>query len=176
MAERNNAYAEALFEIASETGKTDRIAEGLTLLTELFDQNPEYTELLSSPAVPRSERESLIHAALDGAVEEDLISFLLLLCEGRHLGELAECAAEYQELYRYSQRTAVADVRSAVALTQDEQVRLRERLEKISGKSVTLRCTVDPALLGGITVNLDGTVYDGSIRRRMDDMKKVMEE
>ena len=176
MAERNNAYAEALFALAAETGMCEEISSGLNLLTELFSQYPEYAELLSTPALSKEERASLAHAAFDGRIPADLISFLLILCDKRDLEELSACSEAYDGLYRDSLRTATAYVCSATELTEEQKERLKGRLEKISGKRVFLSCIVDPSLLGGITVELDGTVYDGSLRHRMDDMKKVMDQ
>lgn len=176
MAERNNAYAAALFSLAAESDSCEEMSRGLKDLVAVFSENPEYVELLSSPALAKSERAALAHAAFDGRLPEDLVSFVLLLSEGRHLGELEDCAAEFDGLYRAYLRTATARVLSASELTEDQKVRLKARLEQISGKTVALSCAVDPALLGGLRVELDGTVYDGSLRRRMDDIKKVIDQ
>lgn len=176
MAERNNAYAAALFSLAAESESLEEMSSGLKDLVAVFSQNPQYTELLSSPALPKSERAALAHAALDGHLPQDLVSFVLLLAEGGHLGELEECASEFDGLYRDYLRSATARVVSAVALSEDQKLRLKTRLEQISGKKILLSCTVDASLLGGLRVDLDGTVYDGSLRRRMDDIKKVMDQ
>ena len=176
MAELNKAYASALFTLAQETGEEGAVEEGLKTLVGVFADHPEYELLLSAPSLSKTERDALVHQAFDGRLPEDLISFLLLLCQGGHLKELESCAAEYEALYQRSLRLATAKVCSAVALTKDQKEKLQNRLETLSGKQVTLSCTVDPALVGGITVELDGKVYDGSLRRRMDDIKKVMEQ
>jgi F-type H+-transporting ATPase subunit delta len=174
--ELNKAYASALFSLAQESGNASEISEGMKTLLSVFEENPEYAVLLSSPSVSKTERTELVHRAFDGNLPADLISFLLLLCTGGHLKELKACAEEYEYLYRVSLRVATAEVRSAVALTEDQKEKLRNRLQTLSGKQVTLSCTVDPTLVGGLTVEVDGTVYDGSLRRRMDEMKKVMEQ
>ena len=174
--ELNKAYASALFSLAEETGKASEISEGIQTLLAVFEENPEYAVLLSSPSVSKTERTALVHRAFDGRLPEDLISFLLLLCTGGHLKELSACAEEYDALYQASLRVAVAEVCSAVELTEEQKKKLQNRLETLSGKQVILSCTVDSSLMGGLTVNLDGTVYDGSLRRRMDEIKKVMEQ
>ncbi|MBP3301039.1 MAG: ATP synthase F1 subunit delta [Clostridia bacterium] len=174
--ELNKAYASALFSLAREAGNAAEIGEGLKTLTQIFAENPEYGLLLASPSVPKTERTALVHQAFDGKLPEDLISFLLLLCSGGHLKELDACAEEYEFLYQASLRVATAEVCSAMELTEEQKQKLQNRLESLSGKQVTLSCTVDPTLVGGLTVALDGKVYDGSLRRRMDDIKKVMEQ
>ena len=64
------------------------------------------------------------------------------------------------------------DIIGAIELEQ----RLKERLEAQSGKTVTLQCSVDASLLGGVRVDFDGRVFDGSLRRRMDEIKKVLDQ
>ena len=176
MAELNNAYAAALFALSSEAGTCEEVSSGLKDLVTVFSENPDYVELLSNPALPKSERAALAHAAFDGRISQDLVSFVLLLCDGGHLREIEDCAEDFEGLYQASLRTATAHVRSAVALTEEQKTRLCARLGALTGKTVTLSCTVDSALLGGLTVEIDGTVYDGSLRHRMDDMKKVMDQ
>ena len=176
MAELNKAYASALFALALENGTEAEISAGLKDMKEVLEENPEYADLLSAPTVPKSERAALVHAALDGRLPEDLISFLLLLCDGGLLNEFEACASDYEALYRAHLRTQTAYVVSAVALSEEQKCHLKERLETLSGKSVTLQCSLDPSLLGGMTVELDGKVYDGSLRHRMDEMKKVLDQ
>jgi F-type H+-transporting ATPase subunit delta len=176
MAEQNKAYASALFALALESGEGAEISAGLKDLTEAMKANPEYAELLSTPVLPKSERAALVHQAFDGRLPGDLISFLLLLSEGGRLKELEACAEDFEALYQAHLRSQTAYVTSATELTEEQKQRLKERLEAQSGKTVTLQCSVDASLLGGVRVDFDGRVFDGSLRRRMDEIKKVLDQ
>ena len=176
MAEITKDYAAALFLLAKESGKETAVAESMKQVAALMAEHPEYGELLSSPAVSKAERLQLAAQAFEGRIEDDLLSFVYLLCEKGHMREFCACAEEFEGLYRDSLRRTTAIVRSAVALTEDEKAKLAQQLSARTGKEVSLSCTVDPSLLGGVSVELDGTVYDGSLRRRLYDMKKVMDE
>ena len=70
----------------------------------------------------------------------------------------------------------MATVTAAAGLTDEEKERLRRALERRSGHSVQLECRVDASLLGGVVVEMDGRVLDGSLRHRLHEIKEVMEQ
>lgn len=170
MAEMHKGYAAALFELSAD----EETNEGFKVLSEIFDNNPEYVQLVSSPALPKKERLSLLKEALGNNFPENLTSFTMLMCEKGVLSEFSQCAKEYDKMYKEWQKASVAYVRSAVALTGDEKIRLKNSLEQATGRNVTLVCSVEKNLVGGVIVEMDGKVYDGSVRRRLEDIKKVI--
>jgi F-type H+-transporting ATPase subunit delta len=78
------------------------------------------------------------------------------------------------KLYNESKSISWAHVRSAIPLTPEQKTALRLKLEKQSGRNVLLECSTDNTLLGGIVVEMDGKILDGSLRRRLQDVKEVM--
>jgi len=176
MAELHKGYAAALFELSEELKNSSEISKELKELSGLFKEFPEYVELISSPTLSKNERLNILQEALGDKYHEILTSFALLMCEKDVVRELGGCAEEYEKLYNESLKSSTAVVRSAVLLTEREKEKLQARLEKVSGRKVTLVCFVDESLLGGISVELDGKVYDGSLRQRLDGIKKVIDE
>lgn len=176
MTEQSKDYAEALYALAAETGEQEACLDGLTLAAELLADNPEYRELLANPAIPAAERFALLEGALSGAVPEQVLSFLGLLCAHGRIRSLDACVTEYRRLYQAAISLSTAYVTSAVALTDGQRERLQHKLEALTGHTVVLECTVDEALLGGMTVQIDGKVLDGSLRRRLHDVKEVIEQ
>ena len=176
MTEQSKAYAEALYALAAETGEEKACLDGLTLVLEVLADNPAYTELLASPAIPMAERNAVLEEAFGGRVPEQVLSFVGVLCAHGAVRSLPDCGAEYRRLYEAAVSLSTATVTSAVPLTEEQKALLRQKLEKISGRTVILACAVDESLLGGVTVQLDGKVLDGSLRRRLHDVKEVMEQ
>ena len=176
MTEQSREYAEALYALAAESGAQAPCLEGLELAVALLKENPEYRELLASPALPREERDGLLEQALGAAVPEPVLSFLCLLCAHGRIRSLEACVEDYRQLHEAALSLSTARVTSAVALTSDQQERLRRGLEQRTGRTIRLECWVDSRLLGGITVEIDGKVLDGSLRHRLQDMKEVMEQ
>lgn len=176
MTETSKEYASALFQLALEQGQEEEIAAGMKTMRGVFEQTPEYAAFLSSPGIPKQKRLDAIHEAFDGAVPEYAVSLLCLMCQRGCADLLPACAEEYQALYAEHLRRSYATVTSAVELTDGEKEKLRQKLERISGHTVRLRYQIDPALLGGVTVEMDGTLYDGSLRSRLQTMKEVISQ
>jgi F-type H+-transporting ATPase subunit delta len=176
MTETAREYGAALFELSLETGTLQAVADGLTLAETQFREQPEYLKLLASPGIPKEERLNAIRGAFEGTVSEYVLSFLCLLCENGRMGEFFPCAETFETLYRESMKISTAKVFSAVPLTDREQTRLRETLEKRTGHRIQLACTVDHTLLGGVVVEMDDQRLDGSLKRRLKVLKEVMNQ
>ena len=91
-----------------------------------------------------------------------------------HIAELEEMAGIFEDLSREFRGEAIAWVSSAVALTEEQLETLRTGLEKKFARKITLRTRVDPSLIGGMRVEIEGRVIDGSIRNKLDKIKEVM--
>lgn len=174
MTEISKEYAEALFSLACETGEEKKVLSALEGAQCVFEENPELMELLSSPGIPLSERVDAIEQIFLGTLPEDVLSFMQLLCEKRRIRAFPDCVKEYKRLLDQRNAVVTAKVKSAVSLTDAERMALKQKLEKISGSTVLLDCAVDPAILGGVVVELNGTVMDGSLRHRLREVKEVM--
>lgn len=175
MTNKAKEYAEALFLLSMENGDIEDVSAALETVTAVLDEQPEYVEFLASPAIPKAERTAAIGTAF-ATLPENVVSFLQLLCERGRIREWRTCVEEYAALCRDAQRMTTATVTAAVELTAEEQQKLNEKLNAMSGKTVTVTWTTDPALLGGIIVEMDGRVLDGSLRRRLQEVKEVMEQ
>ena len=174
MSDISNEYAEALFSLAVENGSERAIMKELEGIKAVFDENAELCELLSSPAVPINDRIDVIDSVFSECAQEYVISFIKLLCEKRRASIFFECVEKYRALLDAKEATVTASVTSAVALTDAEKAALKQKLEKMSGKTVVLECSIDPSILGGLIVTMDGTVTDGSLRHRLHEVKEVM--
>ena len=176
MTELSNNYAEALFALAVECGQEKPYLEALESVDSLFADHPDYVDLLAAPSVPQGERAGLIDQALGDSLPEQVLSFVQLLTAHGRIRTLPACTAEYRRLYEASVAMSTALVTSAVALTEDQKARLTETLTKKFGRRIQLVCEVDEHLLGGMVVQLDGVVLDGSLRHRLQEVKDVMEQ
>lgn len=166
-------YAEALFMLAVEEDKCDEIYKSLAEIDEAVNGNPQYLDLLDSPAVPLSERLSLIDEAFSGS-EQYVVSFLKLLCENGHINSFSLCKEEFESLLEFHQGKIEAKVYSAVELSDEQKTALCKKLSKVSGKDVFASYVVDQSLIGGIRVEIDGKVYDGSISSALNSVKDVI--
>lgn len=176
MTQQSKDYAQALYALAKESAQEAAFLPALESLSAALFEQPAYPELLNNPAIPTKERLAALAEALPADTPAHVRSFLLLLCAKRHIRCLPACVAEYRHLYETAAGRSTARVVSAVPLSHAQQERLCERLAALSGRAVQLDCTVDETLLAGITVELDGTVLDGSLKHRLQEVKEVMQQ
>ena len=167
-------YAEALFMLACERGAQDEYDADLELVKNIFESESDYIDLLSCPSVPVGEREQSLRAAFEGNVSEDVLSLLCILCARGRMRETLDCIKEYKKLLTEYKKIRTAVIYSPRELSSDEKEKLKAKLESISGYSVSLDCRVDTAMLGGIVVEFDGKVMDGSIKARLHEVKEVI--
>ena len=164
-------YGGSLFDLAAEEGADGAILDQLEECLSLLRENPDYLKLLSTPSLPKKERCGLLDQALRGSVHQYLLNFLKILCERGQLGQLSQCAAAYRQKYNQAHGIVEATAVSAVALTDDQALRLRQKLESVTGKQIRLHCKVDPAVLGGIRLDIDGTELDGTVQSRLSGLR-----
>ena len=174
MTTTSREYAEALFELAVQGGVTKETSEGLETVVSALLQQPDYRALLASPAIGKEERLAALDTAFRGKIPEILLAILRMMVSRGHVSALTGMARDYEELARGYRGESVAVVTSAVPLKEAETVALRAKLEKKLGRQVILQCRVDPALIGGGRVDVDGRVIDGSIRNKLEEIKEVM--
>lgn len=174
MSEAVKEYGAALFMVAAEHGQLAEFGEALACVGKTFEENPDYTLLLSSPNIPITERLGLMEQAFGGCLPEEVLAFLQLLCQKGHMGEFEAAAQEYRALWQAAARVSDAVITSAVPLSKDQQRRLTQKLEQAFNRTVQATYTVDPSVLGGVVVEMDGKVLDGSLRQRYRDLKDVM--
>ncbi|MBR6003520.1 MAG: ATP synthase F1 subunit delta [Lachnospiraceae bacterium] len=176
MTEYARVYGDSLYDLASEEKLTDAILEQMQEVKEIFRENPEYITLLSEPSIKKEERTDLIDKAFGEDTEKYLVNFLKILCEKNILREYEGCVEEFTKRYNADHGIIEAVVTSAVALSSDRKKALKEKLEKVSGKKVSLVTKVNPAVIAGIKVELEGVEMDGSVQGRLGDISKKLSD
>ena len=174
MAQTNREYAEALFMLALEENQVGEYSQALGFVSNAIEKNPEYVDFLVSPAIPIAERLAAIDEAFQPSVPEHVLSFLKILCENRQAYLLSGCIEEFEKLVQASSNRTTAIVYSVVDLNESQKEALCKKLEQICGKNIDLVCLKDASLIGGIKIEVDGKIFDGSIKQRLHEVKEVI--
>ena len=174
MTTTSKEYAEALFELAAGENLLQETSDGLVTVISAMRQTPEYRQLLASAAVGKAARIEALEGAFRGKIPNVLLGVLRMMVSRGHMSALDGMAREYEELSREYRGESVALVTSAVPLKEAEAVAIRAELEKRVARRIILRCELDPALIGGVRVEVEGRVIDGSIRNKLEQIKDVM--
>ena len=160
--------------LAREENLIDEFYEGLKLVEDVFVETPEYLQFLATPSIPKNERTAALAAAFEGKVNARILSFLQLMCEQGKAEQFFDSAEEFYRLREWAAGTVVAVVKSVVSLTETQKTDLIKVLEKRTGKKVSLNCVIDNTLLGGIAVELDGQLLDGSVKSNLKRAREVI--
>lgn len=174
MAEISKEYGTALFMLACEEQKQEEYASALQTMEEAFAQNEGFLDLLCSPGIPLAERLEVIDTVFAACLPAHMLSYVKLLCEKGRLGGFCEAAETYRALLDASQHVANVTVTSAVELTDAEKQKLTAKLEQLEKGRVRADYIVDESVLGGLVVEIDGRILDGSLRHRLQEVKEVM--
>jgi len=176
MTERARIYGGSLYDLAAEENLTETIKDQLLAIKAIFRENPEYTRLLAEPAIKKAERLGLIDKAFGESCEKYLINFIKLLCERNLLGEFEGCCDTFVKRFNADHNIAEAVVTTAVRLDDAQLKALKAKLEARSGKSVSLTQKLDPKVLAGIKVELEGVQLDGTVSGRLSGIAKKLDE
>ena len=176
MAAVGKEYAEALFSLALENDSVDEFFDAIDLIKELFEEYHEYIDFLSTPSIPKEERLARLEECFVGMFPEMMLHFLSVMLKRGDIRSFSDSAAEFESLCFASKSISNAVVTSAVALTEAEKSRLSAKLETLCGHTVRLHCKVDSSLIGGMIVEIDGRIIDGSLKHRMRELKGIISE
>lgn len=174
MSEISNEYAKALFMLASEKECSEEYKAALEKIEEVFKENPLYLDFLYTFSIPLQERLDALEKAFSNFIPRDVLSFLKILCEKKHIREFHECAKYYYTLYNEIDKISNVKVTSAIELSDKEKSALKEKLEKKIGKTAIIEYIVDESILGGIVLETDGEIIDSSIKKHLKDIKDVI--
>lgn len=167
-------YARALFSLAQEAGagSIDTVSAQLGAVAQALSVS-DASQALLSPGTPPA-RQSAAVASLAPSLAPLLVSFLGLLIERGRFDGLPQISAAFSSMVDLAQGRVRATVTAAQALTEQDLVHVQQALAKATGKTITLSAAVDPALIGGMTADVGGVLYDGSIKTQLAKLRESL--
>jgi F-type H+-transporting ATPase subunit delta len=168
---RIDGYARALFEVARAEGTLDEVEDELFRFARSFEASDELRNALTDEMIPAGKRQAIVEDLLGGkatGTTTQLVSMVVGSGRGRDLPAIIDKLVARASS---SKNLEVAEVRSAVALTDDQQARLKAALANATGKQVSLKVVVDQSVLGGLVATVGDTVIDGTVRTRVEQLK-----
>lgn len=168
-----DAYATALFGVASAQGDVDEVADELFRFARVLEANDEFRNALSDPHLPAARRSQIVEDVLSGKATDTttaLVSMVVATGRARELGRIIDA---FVAMSAHAGDKEVAEVRSAIDLTEDQRTRLAAALAKATGKDVEVKVIVDPSVMGGLVAQVGDTVIDGSVRHRLQQLREV---
>ena len=172
MADIVKEYAKALYELSVEENRESEFLGQIRYLRGLFADHPDFISLLRTPSIPKEERMAVLDRILGERIETYLCSFLKLMTKRGHASSILSCFDEYERLWYEQSGIAIAEVVTAVPLSSVQKSALLSKLEAKTGKAIEMRYSVDPTLIGGVLVTLDGNRLEGTIKGRLESLRE----
>lgn len=161
-------YAAAIFEVAKAEGALDAVEDELYRFSRTVEQETRLREALQDAAIAPEARAKVVAELLGKRTSPHtvtLLQFVIAAGKARQLTQIVDALVQKAAAAR---SRAVAEVRSAVPLGEEQRTALRAAIEQATGKQVDIKVLVDPTVLGGLHVRVGDQVFDGTIRHRLD--------
>jgi F-type H+-transporting ATPase subunit delta len=165
-------YANALADVVLAQGAPGPVVKQLTDFGAAYAESAELRNFLASPAVDRGAKHGVIEKLIARLGASNILrNFLFLIADHRRTHVLPEIISTFQEVVRQRQGIAQAEISSAVELSPTQKKEFALTLERLTGKRVEAKYSLAPALLGGAVVRIGDTIYDGSLRNRLNELR-----
>ena len=165
-------YAQAVFEIALESNKLKEWQSNLGKIAPLI-QDTEFAALVENPKLPFELKAKLVREIL-GKINPMALNLVYLLIAKGKLKNAGQLADEYERLLNDHYGIKTAEVATAIVLDNTEREKLGQNLEALVGKKVSMNVQVNPDILGGFIARIDDSLIDGSIRNKLEMLKKSL--
>jgi F-type H+-transporting ATPase subunit delta len=168
-------YAQALLELGTETGQLEALVEEISAVSGSYESSAELREALENPLFPHAVKKNILtELAQTIGLGQTTRNALFLLNDRRRMRALPAIAKLMREMSDKRKGLVRAEVVTATPLSEAYYARLQQQLEKLTGKKVVLDKREDPTILAGVITRIGDTLYDGSLRARLHEIKHAL--
>jgi F-type H+-transporting ATPase subunit delta len=168
-------YAVALADVVIARGEAQEVREELSDWDAMTLSNPQLSEVFHHPTIPYEQKRGVLSELIQRArIRPTTANFLQVLLQNHRLADLAEINRQFEQELDRRAGVVTAEVTTALALAPEAQEALRARLSQLTGSKVRLQFAVDDVLIGGVVTRIGSTLYDGSVRGQLQQIKQRM--
>lgn len=165
-------YAEALLELAARGEGVEAFSTAVSEVARVLDEDPRFRAFLETPQVDAAAKKSVLRSAFAGRIPRSLLNFLLVTVDKRRQRLLPEIARQFQLLVDERLGRTHVEVTVSRELGDEELEALTRRLSGFLRSTAIPHVRVRPDILGGVILRTGDTIYDGSLRRRLERMRR----
>lgn len=168
-------YANALADVVTKNGETEIVRTELNQFQQLMTESPQLAEVFRNPSVPY-EQKSRVLETLIGRTKpvKTTANLLRVLLRNARLADIAAVYERFAAVLEERAGMVTAEVTTAQNLSAEQQAALQTRLQAVTGKKVNLNFKIDPEIIGGVVTRIGSTVYDGSVKNQLEQLREKM--
>ena len=161
-------YARALLSLTQDSGSTDEVNGLAGSVLTLLNQSQELADFLANPISSADAKKGVLQKILGESTNTTFLNFLQLLVDRGRVALLIPILTQFQALVREVNQTVLAEVSSAVELSDDQKEAIRQKVKAMTdAKAVELIASLDSSLLGGVIIKVGSQVIDASLRGQL---------
>lgn len=170
----SSRYANAILDVAIKEGIEELVFNDFVLIGKSLEQSKELSNLTHSPVIAHWQKKNVFKDIFEGKVNQLTLNFLVLLIEKRREGLLLSIAQKYYDFYNTLKNNIEAEVSSAVALDDDMREKIKQKITASTGKNVLLNFVINKSLIGGVSIKINDSVFDASVKSSLEMLKKQL--
>ena len=167
-------YAESLFDLAKEENKVTQYLDDIKLVGEFLDSDPQIVQFFNHVLIENDKKIQLLDQSFKGNVDQYVLNFLKLLVQSRRIRYIDDIVKSYINLSNQYLGIEEGMIYTPYELTDQQIQDIEKAISQKENKKVTLKVSIDPSLLGGIKVQIANRIYDGTIKNKVEMLKKEL--
>lgn len=167
-------YAESLFDLAKEENKVTQYLDDIKLDGEVLDSDPQIVQFFNHVLIENDKKIQLLDQSFKGNVDQYVLNFLKLLVQSRRIRYIDDIVKSYIKLSNQYLGIEEGMIYTPYELTDQQIQDIEKAISQKENKKVTLKVSIDPSLLGGIKVQISNRIYDGTIKNKVEMLKKEL--
>ena len=171
--EKIQGYAQAILAVASAESNGAQVEDEIYRFSQVLQSSEELKSTLSDASIPSARRQQIVEDLLDGQVTQTTVALVSMVIAAGMGSDIKAIADRVVGLGAESRDKAVAEVYSVVDLSSDQQQRLAAALKSATGKDVEMKIIIDESVMGGLLVQIEDEVIDGTVRTRLKQLREA---
>jgi len=167
-------YALALYEVAEGKGRVEEYLNDLREIVLIMKNDADFLKTIKHPQISTSTKKKMFTNIFKGKIDDELLAFLLILIEKDRILFLAEKLKEMEKIHLERNNTLMVEVKTVITLQENEREGLRAKLQTMYDKKIIFDEKLDKKIIGGVYIRVGDDVIDGTIKSKLDEMKKLM--
>ena len=168
-------YGTALADVVLKTGETENVKAELKAWEEMMASSADLQNALANPSIAHLGKEKILESLISKtSPSKTTANFLRVLLRNDRLTEIAEINDKFAAVVEERSGRVAASVTSARELSTDQKGELKSNLERLTGKQVQLNFNIDQSIIGGVVTRIGSTVYDGSVKTQLENLKEQL--